>query len=108
MISAMELLEQPLPMIKWMDPETAATPPMPAAKQTEEEYNLAENDQHEGCEGQTPLGYIWLDRKWREKQPDRCIMGFMALAGEKDPKRQGKWMITMLMCLQRMEEDGHF
>ena len=54
------------------------------------QYNFAEHDRHEGCKAQTPLGYIWLDRKWREKQPDQCIMGFMALAGEKDSKRQGE------------------
>jgi hypothetical protein len=47
MISAMELLEQP---IKWMDAETAAAPSAP-----EEEHNHAEHDQHEGCEAQTPL-----------------------------------------------------
>jgi hypothetical protein len=107
-ISVMEFLKQPLPMMKLMDAEMMAAPSVPAAKQTEEEYNLAEHDRHEGCEAQTPLGYIWLDRKWREKQLDQCIMGFMALAGEKDPKRQGEWVITMLMCLQRMEKNGHF
>jgi hypothetical protein len=63
---------------------------------------------NEGCEAQTPFGYIWPDKEWREKQPDQCIMEFMALAGEKDPKRQGEWMITRLMCLQRMEKNGHF
>ncbi len=35
-------------------------------------------------------------------------MEFMALTGEKDVKREGRWIITMLMCLQRMEKNGHF
>ncbi|EXJ75623.1 uncharacterized protein A1O5_00130 [Cladophialophora psammophila CBS 110553] len=109
-ITVFDLLSQPLPEIKWMDAETAAAPSVPAAKQTEEKEGsvFTEHDAHEGCEAHTPLGYIWLDTAWRRKQPDQCIMRFMALAGEKDPKRQGKWKITMLMCLQRMEKNGHY
>ena len=104
MLSAMELLQQPIPEFEWMDAETATAPSVPAAKQTEKEYNFAGHDRHEGCEAQTPFGYIWLDRKWREKQPDQGVMKFLPLAGEKDPKRQGEWIITMLMCLKK---NGH-
>ncbi|KAF2193520.1 HET-domain-containing protein [Zopfia rhizophila CBS 207.26] len=94
--------------IKYIDKDTAAAPSVPATQQTEEECDLSEHDNHEICEAKTLLGYICLDRKWREKQSKRCVMRFMALAGEKDVKREGQWMITMLMCLQRMEKDGHF
>jgi hypothetical protein len=104
----LELLTQPLPKISWMDAETAAAPSVPATQQSEEEYDLSEHDNHVACEAKTPLGYMWLDREWREKQSGQCIMEFMALAGEKDVKREGKWITTMLMCLQRMEKNGHF
>ncbi|KIW98470.1 uncharacterized protein Z519_00131 [Cladophialophora bantiana CBS 173.52] len=86
-ITLFDLLSQPLPEIKWMDAETAAAPSVPAAKQTEEKAT-----------------YGWM----RPGAPDQCIMRFMVLSGEKGPKRQGEWKITMLMCLQRMEKNGHY
>ena len=43
-----------------------------------------------------------------QKQPEKCIMEFMALAGEKDPDRPGEWTVTLLMCLQRMAKKGTF
>ncbi|KAL5388905.1 hypothetical protein DPSP01_002611 [Paraphaeosphaeria sporulosa] len=52
------------------------------------------------------LGYIALDREWRAGQGEECIMEFMALAGKKHGKWEGEWVITMLMCLQRMEKLG--
>jgi hypothetical protein len=44
MISLMELLQQPIPKIKWMDADTATAPSVPTAKQTEEKYNFTEHD----------------------------------------------------------------
>lgn len=53
-----------------------------------------------------PLGYIWLHKKWREQQEALCTMDFMALAGKPDMQRPGKWIITMLMCLQVAKDHG--
>lgn len=103
-----EYLSQPMPEIQWMDAETAAAPSIPATQQTVEEYNPSEHNNHRACLATTPLAYIWLDNEWREKQSKDCIMEFMALAGHKDASREGQWIITMLMCLQRMEKNGQF
>lgn len=54
----------------------------------------------------TLLGYIWLEDQWRIDQGTECIMSFMALAGRKDEQRPGEWTVTMLICLQEVEEIG--
>ena len=106
-MTLLELLSQPLPEIKMMDAATAAAPSMPAGKQSEP-YVLNEHESHKNCAAKVPLGYIWLDKKWRENQGPQCIRQFMPVAGKNDVTREGQWMITTLMCIQRMDKNGHF
>ena len=35
-------------------------------------------------------------------------MEFMALAGKNDLNKEGQWIITMLMCLQRVGKEVYF
>lgn len=116
---------QPPPKPELIGAKTAAAP-LPATHQTEEEnerdeefdtdeeyeteeeeYDPHEHDEHKTCLlGEKPLGYIWLDKEWREKQSGHRLMPFMALAGERSVRRKGKWTITMLMCLRHVKDQG--
>ncbi|KAI9710710.1 MAG: hypothetical protein M1820_002543 [Bogoriella megaspora] len=88
--------------------EVATPPSVLAIKQTKQGYDAKEHEQHIDCEAQTPIGYIWLNRSWREQQTHVCIMTFLALAGDRNPEDPGKWTITMLMLLQSVTKDGIF
>lgn len=107
-ITMLECLSQPLPEIKSIDADKAAAPSVPAVQETVKDYSLSGHDNHGACAAKTPLAYIWLDNEWRKKQPEHCIMEFMALTGQKDTRREGQWVITMLMCLQRIVKGGIF
>ena len=94
---------------------SAQPPSPPLIEQKLEEYDLEEHKHHVACEAKTLLGYIWLDKEWRETQLDQCIMDFMgggggggALAGKNDMNKEGQWIITMLMCLQRVGKKIYF
>ena len=89
-----------------MEAKTAAAPSIPTSRLTEQKHDFTEHNRHEECEVQTPFRYIWLDRKWREQQPDSCAKEFLALMGKKHPDKQGECIITMLMCLQRTAKNG--
>ncbi|KAH8811262.1 heterokaryon incompatibility protein-domain-containing protein [Xylogone sp. PMI_703] len=80
--------------------ERAEAPSVSAATSGAGEYTSDKPD----TEINTPVGYIWLNREWREKQPRECVKKFMALAGEKDPEREG-WIVSMAMCLEAIEEE---
>ncbi|KAM0263417.1 hypothetical protein ACHAQJ_001273 [Trichoderma viride] len=73
-------------------------------------YAVLPNDNRHIPAGDTirPLGFIWLHEQWRAQQENPCIMEFMALAGKPDVEMPGKWIITMLMCLQRMDQREPF
>lgn len=103
----LDVLTAPLPEIKWMDAESEAAPSVPAKKQSED-YATDEHETHDNCAAKSCIGHIWLDKVWRENQGARCIRQFMPVAGRKDDTREGQWLITMLMCMQRMEKNGHF
>ena len=95
------------PPIEWMDKETEVAPSVPAPLQSGEKFDL-EHMGHNVCEAKKPVGYIWLDRKWRNQHPKPCVMEFLAIAGRQHVNQKGRWIITMLMCLQRMQKNGHF
>ena len=107
-ITLWDSLHLPMPKLNFMDEETAAAPSVPAARPVDENYDITEHDQHTKCEAQSPIGYIWLHREWREKQSQACTMEFMAIHGERNADRPGQWTIKMLMLLQKMEKNGHF
>ncbi|KAF4814588.1 hypothetical protein CGCTS75_v013329 [Colletotrichum tropicale] len=69
------------------------------SNQTEVCHDAAEHDSHGDCEAKRSLGYIRLDRAWRESQPEEYFMEFMALSGHPEPEHQSQWTITKLMCL---------
>ena len=110
MISVWDFFHNPgsIPKPKWMSSETMAAPSIPVSKQTHREYDFTIHDEHDDCEAQSPLGYIWLEADWRKQRPKDYFMTFMALGGETDTNKNGEeQLITMLMCLQRMEKNGH-
>jgi hypothetical protein len=126
-----EMLLQPLPMLKVADAETLGAPSLPG-KLPHKPNDLMNSCSEDGeCVAKTPLGYIWLDRKWRTGQEKQCVMEFLALAGRKDEKSENEelgndqpgderwegeeredeewedeWVITLLMCLQSIEKKG--
>lgn len=101
-MTLLDWLTQPMPTITWLDPKTDGGPNLPVENQCGDEQIDFQHD-HGDCEAKHPLGYIWLDQSWRAKQPSDCAMKFMALSGEKDEQSPGKWIITMLMCVQGMQ-----
>ncbi|PKS05431.1 hypothetical protein jhhlp_008807 [Lomentospora prolificans] len=112
-MTLLELLSLPMPKINWMDDETAAAPSLPAKKQTSNDYDQDEHAAHGDCDARTAIGHIWLDKEWRDEQPDYCVMEFVALHGEKseggsEEEDGGSWTITMLMLLQRMAKKDSF
>ena len=108
MISILDLTYRPMPKPNIMDAETEAAPSIPAIEQVAKPRDFAEHQDHVDCEAYTPWGYIWLDRSWRERQPEYCVRNFLALTMREDPEKKGGHVITMLMCLQRMAKNGHF
>ena len=84
-------------------------PFIPIAKEIKEGHDLTKHEEHTNCEAMAPIGYIWLDQVWREQRADLCFMSFMALTGEKDLGKPGRWTITMLMLLHQTEaqEDSY-
>ncbi|KAL5375893.1 hypothetical protein DPSP01_010888 [Paraphaeosphaeria sporulosa] len=101
-----EILSQPLPKLKVADAETLAAPSLPGKLPHEPNDMISPCSEDGDCVAKTPLGYVWLDREWRAGQGEECVMDFMALAGRKDEELEGDWVITLLMCLQRMEKKG--
>jgi Heterokaryon incompatibility protein (HET) len=114
-----EWLQQPLPELKRMDSETLAAASVPMKQRADDEH-----EGHEGCESYTPIGRIWLDIQWRTKEPVNLVMMFFPIAGvkfaqdenngedeecdEDEKVDNNSWRITMLMCVQMMEKNGHF
>ncbi|KAH0431912.1 hypothetical protein CcaCcLH18_06739 [Colletotrichum camelliae] len=78
------------------------------SNQTEVRHDAEEHDTHDGCEAKRPLGYMWLDRAWRESQPEEYFMEFMALSGNPEPGHQSQWTITKLMCLLGRDGLGRY
>jgi hypothetical protein len=127
-----EMLSQPLPKLKFADAETVTAPSLPG-KLPHKPNDLTNSSSEDGeCVRKTPLGHIWLDRKWQAGQEEQCVMEILALAGRKDENREEEepggdqpgderwegevwedeeweheWVITLLMRLQRMEKKGH-
>ncbi|KAM7202261.1 Heterokaryon incompatibility protein (HET) domain containing protein [Rhypophila sp. PSN 637] len=75
----------------YMDPDPIVIPFAPKVpkgnsnRSSTDTHNLSVHGEHPpDCEAKTPLGYIWLDRDWRDKsQSADCVLRFMAMAGEK-------------------------
>lgn len=94
--------------IETIDVDTRARQRVSFKSKDESNHDGSQCDEG-ACSVETALlGYIWLDQNWRVEQGGECFMDFMALAGKRDDKNPGQWIITMLMCLQRMEKNGQF
>jgi hypothetical protein len=106
-VTVSEMLDRPLPSIKFLDAGTMAYPSVPTVKQAIEDYDVTQHKSHTDCEARSQLGAIWLDVDWRKQQPLICVMDFVALAGAKNKERPGQWIITLLMLVHCMEKNGH-
>ncbi|PWY80879.1 hypothetical protein BO94DRAFT_625978 [Aspergillus sclerotioniger CBS 115572] len=67
--------------------------------------DTARREVHDAGRSITPLAHIWLDRGWREKHHKDWILHFVALTGERGSD-EDKWIITMLMAVEQLREDG--
>lgn len=106
MITLGELFYRPLPKPYMPSAEEKQMPLIPADRQTKSsdaDYHAEDfHTTHDDCEADNPLGQIWLNKEWRDSKPKDCIMGFVALCGEK--RKKTGWLITRLMLTQRLKK----
>ena len=107
-VTLWDMLYPPVPRLNLMDKETEAAPSLPASRPLDNDGVETDHDHHFMCEAQNPIGHMCLQSEWRDNQPERFVMEFMALSGDKNEEFPERWTITLLMALQRMEKNGHF